>query len=424
MADESKIALPQAAPTGAPAPTPGSVKMEGVKSIIGGVDIASVTGTGDLYVKMASRLVEHADNLVAHAEALAAIWRGPNADLSLQAFSQLHTATTTISTNVAAAGETYKWLGTTILPFYKDSAQNMTDGFIRTDGDDENARQLLDRMNDRVAEANNGLPNQLTVVFPEVKGMTPPDDGMGVPPSPGGYTPSGIPGPKEGGLWTPGGYDEGLYAGVPTGPEAPTVPAGPGGPTVPGGLNPVNPGPGGLGPTNPGGPGGLGPMNPGNVIGPGLPGNGTDLASSLPYQGPNQNAFNLTPTGPTPGLPGNGPTTLPSGPGPLTAPAPSPGHAPSTPAGPRGVPVRTTPGGMPRTALSQGPNGVIGGTQGQSALASRSGQQAGMRGGMLGGSRGGGSGPGEGEEHTRTTWLSEDEEVWGTDADVPPSVIG
>jgi len=42
---------------------------------------------------------------------------------------------------------------------------------------------------------------------------------------------------------------------------------------------------------------------------------------------------------------------------------------------------------------------------------------------MLGGARGGGTADG-GEEHLRSTWLSEDEDVWGADADVPPPVIG
>jgi len=35
-----------------------------------------------------------------------------------------------------------------------------------------------------------------------------------------------------------------------------------------------------------------------------------------------------------------------------------------------------------------------------------------------------GGGSGDDEERERSTWLTEDEDVWGGDTDVPPPVIG
>ncbi|MEO3787016.1 hypothetical protein ABGB12_27140 [Actinocorallia sp. B10E7] len=418
MGDEVKLHRPQAVQAGSPAPTPASVDMEQVKSIISAVDIANVTQTGELYLKMAARFDEHAANLVAHAEAIAGIWRGKPADSALDAMAKLHNAATTISANTTEAGNTYQWLGTTILPFYKDSAQDMTDGFVRTDSDDERARELLDRMNDRVTEANNGLPSQLVVTLPVVD-SSPRKQEENWPGNPVASSPYG---PYDGGngpngdygSWAPEQYDDDPYGGNPggTGPGGPSYPDS-GGPKMPGGPgNPEIPsGPGG---TTPNGPGGSGV----NVIG-----NDTDLAGTGPNPGPGtgQNPFNLNPTGP-----GNGLPSQPAGPSPY-----GPGGYPGL-TGPGGGPTTRGPSGLstPRTGLPQSPGGpgrgVIGAANGESALARNAAQQMAARGqaGMpIGGARGGGAG-GDGEEHTRTTWLSEDEEVWGGDADVPPAVIG
>jgi len=41
---------------------------------------------------------------------------------------------------------------------------------------------------------------------------------------------------------------------------------------------------------------------------------------------------------------------------------------------------------------------------------------------MMGGAPAGHGGAEEGETHS--TWLNEDEDVWGTESDAPPSVLG
>jgi hypothetical protein len=50
-----------------------------------------------------------------------------------------------------------------------------------------------------------------------------------------------------------------------------------------------------------------------------------------------------------------------------------------------------------------------------------------MRGGFTGGmpmGMGGGNQGGKGEERERQAWLSEDQDVWGSDDDITPPIIG
>jgi hypothetical protein len=70
--------------------------------------------------------------------------------------------------------------------------------------------------------------------------------------------------------------------------------------------------------------------------------------------------------------------------------------------------------------MGAGPGAFGPGALGKNALGGKGGM-AGM--GMpMGGARGGGSG--DQNEHERSTWLTEDEDVWGGDDDTAPPVIG
>ncbi|TDB75716.1 hypothetical protein E1264_39440 [Actinomadura sp. KC216] len=182
-------------------------------------------------------------------------------------------------------------------------------------------------------------------------------------------------------------------------PDAPGLGGGPGSPTMPGGGAPPGGGlgdvPGGPGqiPDGPGGPGHI-PGGPGDTPGGpgGVPGGGTDLAS-LPGSGP--------------GLGGGG---LGGG----------PGGAPSLGAGGMGGGsgvLGASPGG-----LGVGPGNRIGGPGEQgSRVGAGKGGMSGM--GMPMGAGAGGR-SGDGNEHERSTWLSEDKDVWGGDDDAAPPVIG
>jgi len=81
-------------------------------------------------------------------------------------------------------------------------------------------------------------------------------------------------------------------------------------------------------------------------------------------------------------------------------------------AGARGAGSGGKPGGVP--------GGVAGGT-GAGGKGAGAGGRMGM-GGMPMGAGGGHGAGGEGSDHS--TWLNEDEDVWGTDSDAPPPVLG
>lgn len=194
-------------------------------------------------------------------------------------------------------------------------------------------------------------------------------------------------------------WNEGL-----SGSEYDGSPGGPG----PGGPGPGLPGPGGPGPglpdPGPGGPGpGLpdpGPGSPGpGVPGPGVPGPGVPGPG-----GP----------GPGPGSPGPGGTGLDTssslaGIGPGGGPGPG-AAAPGGAAG--GLPSGGAGSGL---AGAGGPGGPTGGVSG----AAGGGAGRGVGPGMMG--MGPGRGQGDSDENERSTWLSEDEDVWDGE-DVPPDL--
>ncbi|MBA9003182.1 hypothetical protein [Thermomonospora cellulosilytica] len=196
-------------------------------------------------------------------------------------------------------------------------------------------------------------------------------------------------------------------------------------PTSPGG-GPSMPGPGGPGNTGtsdlPGGPTSPGDSQPqgfDGVIdgrdftdptspdgaGPGgsdLVGSGANGGSSLAGLGPGGGTGLGLPGGPG-GGPGLGAGGLPGG----------PGGAPGGLAGPGGM-----PGAVPGGPGALGRGGVIGGPGGLGA--GRGGY------GAMGMPMGAGAGAGKGgnsEERERTTWLTEDEEVWLGEDGVGPGVI-
>lgn len=238
------------------------------------------------------------------------------------------------------------------------------------------AEDAMNAINNGTKESNNNFPTGIVQDMPEANpnlwDKEPPGGGGKPPGSPkmpgGGGPPGGGPGGIPGG---PGGPPE--IPGGPGGPGDP--PGGPGGPGIPPG------GPGGPG-IPPGGPGG--PEFPGGGGGPG----GTDLAS-MPGGGPGLGG----------GGGGLGAGGVGGGPGSLGA-------------GGAGV----GPGGM-----GAGPGGGIAGGPGAFGKGAGKGGMTGMGMPMGAGARGGG---GDGNEHERSTWLTEDEDVWGGDDDAAPPVIG
>jgi hypothetical protein len=217
----------------------------------------------------------------------------------------------------------------------------------------------------------------------------------------------------------PGATQAGLHDPAAPWTPTPTMPTGtnPGGGSLPGGgglPDGTLPGGGGMPGGNPPGTGGLGTGPHGTGLpGTGLPGTGlpgtdtpgTGLAGA--GDGGLVGAGGLGPGAGGLGSGAGGVGGLGSGPG----------------AGGLG---RGLGGGVPGAGGLGGMMPMGGGAGGGRGGAGRPGGRGGARG--LGGGAGMGMMPGagahggaEGEDHT--TWLEEDEDVWGTDSDAPPSVL-
>jgi hypothetical protein len=324
--------------------------------------LAAMSGASGLSADMATRLnriqVDIAD-----------AWGGENAEKALEVLGKVQDNASTLGEDASAvhsalSGFQGKWESAKVEAEGLDGG-----GMVDMNNDDTEAKALIARIVEDYETAVRSMPNVISwheVLQNDQHGPGPGPGPGGPGPGPGGPGPGpGGPGPGPG-VPGPGGPGPGV-----PGPEVP----GPGvpGPEVPG---PGVPGPGGPGPGGEFGPGGSGP------------GTGYDSSSQLAGLGPGG--------GPGPGGPG------PGGPGP-GGPGPGGGLA--------GGGVGPGPAGGPA-----GPGGV----------------------GGVGGAVGGGVGPGRGagpgmmpvmgqggqndeQETERSTWLSEDEDVWGGE-DLPPQL--
>jgi hypothetical protein len=258
---------------------------------------------------------------------------------------------------------------------------SMVTGFLANNmGAGEAMHQVnvgTEQSNDRFPE---GIRQDMPQTNPNVRDNTP-----GPPDTPGGPGSPEMPG---------GGMPPGGPGGMPPGGPGGMPPGGPGTGDLPGGMPPGGPGGGPGGPDIPGGPGGIpggpgggpgGPDLPGGGVGGGPGGLGSDLASM-------------------PG--GGGGGGVPSG-------------MPGGGAGLGGGAPGGMPGGAPGAGL--GSAGGPGAFPGAGAFG-----KGGMGGGMpMGMPMGAGAGGGGNDnERERSTWLTEDEDVWGGNDDTAPPVIG
>ncbi|TDD32528.1 WXG100 family type VII secretion target [Actinomadura sp. KC06] len=388
-------------------PTEWDGGIDEMNQILNATDPQKVMDAGTHYTAAAQKFQNAAGILRREKAALAGVWKGEDADATTEQMERLHQSATGMQEVAQTTGKALSDHGTK-LDWYKrhqpgkgfignisyDDAgvvaagtmvagpaggmialggKKLGEAFGLIDSAEEKAAQEhMKRLGERTVEANRAMPEKISTNMPEtnITSKVPTND------IPGG---GGITNPGGGG----GGGSIPGTGGMPGGGGS--IPGGGGSGNIPGGGGSI---PGGGG-SIPGGGGG------GSI--PGGGGSGSDLAGLPPGGGGGAG----DPFGRT-GLGGGG---MPGG-----------GGGGSIPGG----------GGLGAGGLA---GGMPGGAAGGGAGAGRGGGRAGSagRGGMggmpMGGGRGGG-GNGE-DEHERTTWLTEDEDVWGgNDDDTAPPVIG
>ena len=325
-------------------------------------------------------------------------WQGDTAKGALDIVAAMHTDASQISTSAARCASALaqfqqQWTSA------RSQALNLYEGVLGTGLNEDNGqahtifREFCQAMSDRMHD----MPGTLTYH----DGLNPYEQyGGGTGPGGSGYGGSGgsfgggggVPGGRYGGTGTVGSLDPGYphhpgSTGNGGGPGTVTpAPGAPGGPGGPGGY-PGFPGPGGG--SGSGAPGG---SWPGGAGGAGL-GSGTTTLSG--YSGPDGGTSGIGGAGGGGfGIPGGG------GAGGIGAAGALPGGA--LPGGGAGVTGNASGGIVPMATV--GPAGVGGGSGG-----TRAGVMP-MRGG-----RGG-----EDADRDRSTWLDEDDDVWGAAEGLPP----
>jgi hypothetical protein len=352
---------------GAPTGDPSSYGDIGkIRALLTATDANAIKDAGAAYLA-ASQHLESLYGVISRAsKILADVWEDEASTATQKTLRELQATAEELHSATAKVGGTLDWYGSEILPWYVKHKPDT--GLIKDGGDDKYAREYMQRLNRRIAEAWTRLPDSVTVH--SVRDVEQLDDPTrqpstgGVPTSgpnaPGsGASPSGSPGYHRplAGAMSPNSID---------GPQN--------------GNNPV--------PTagRPSAPGGV-------VMGTELAGAGGNNVTGSPFGG------------------------APTGPGG----APSPFDA----VGPGG-----SPGAMPGVGPGAGPLGPMGGRPGVPGRdAFGSGSRGGAAspgkgtGPMSPGGTGGGKRDDRQEERRREFWLAEDRENWNGDPAVAP-VIG
>ena len=238
-------------------------------------DPSLVSESGRAHTAASEALADIADSLVKHVQVLTEAWGGTAAQAAVTGFGQLHRTAIGLAQASAQTGAVLSWLGETILPFYKNykapalSIVGHIEAAIGHNPSDIAAQQVLERLNNRLVEANANLPPSVSKNLPGGIGPAPAPSVSGSGPGAAG---AGAAAGAVGGLaGAAGGGASGLASGG-TGGATGSLGGGPHG--SPGATTTLASAPGGgaPGPVTPGGPG-TGGSAPGPVT-PGGPGSG------------------------------------------------------------------------------------------------------------------------------------------------------
>ena len=358
-----------------------------------------VSESGSAHTQASQLLHQIAEDLVTHAQVLQENWSGTAATAALGNLQMLHTTAMSLAVASAKTGAVLTWMGG-LLPYYKSyqapalSLVGHIEAALGDNPQDKAAQAVLTRFNNRLVQANDNLPSDVSKDLPgntsgeELRLGSGPGGGVAAGAAAagaavggaagsvgagtggtGGATGVGATGPGGGTTGVPGGS-----TGTPGAPPSDRLQSAPGGGST-GGVTPGTPGTGAGGPA-PGDPGAGG----GGGL-PGLPGGAPPPGDSVP--------------------PGDGPPGD-TGVGVAGDPAPADGVPPGDLPGSVGVGVGdgVNPGDPALAGDGIGTDGVVGAAPGDTAVIGSDGMIGAGPGGVGGqgadGFTEGGSGFGDG----------------------------
>jgi uncharacterized protein YukE len=404
-----------------------------VKQLVQMLDPKRIEKAGNAYVDAGAAMALLEDDLMEMARQMATCWEGKASVEAQKAIQVIHASVRELQRRLFHMGRPLENLGQNVLPRHKQFIDNdgftswsnnsftgddsmpgtydVMDGGAEWGSQDELAGKHLAILNKDFAETFHLLPESIHNELPELKDPEIPTfTGVGGPGGPGGV-PGGLPGGVPGGFpgggagisargVDPGDFDSGLPpVGVPPGATPPgNLPSGVpnGAAAIPGTPAPGQPGvpdPSSVPPAPPA------PTAPAVGTVPD-PGRSTTLADAAPR-------FDV-PTAPTaPAVPGPAtPPTVPSAQYPLRI---SP-YENGTPYGHPGMPSGVSTGVGTGGGSGTSNNAPLRGAPGGSAV-------GGAPFMPMGGMGGGGGGGGEQQDREASTWLKEDDDVWGLQSD-------
>jgi uncharacterized protein YukE len=362
-----------------PAGNVAGLTMETVRERFRSTSPQTVAEAGHAYAAAASKLAEAQKEIAEAVKYLGDRWKGPAATEALQVLNKFRSAAEELVAKTGQTGKALQLYGEKILPWYQRHLPE--DGFINDDGDDKYAQKLMARLNLRIAQTYDGFPKHVKYSPLDIRAAA---DGTGALGSAGGSGSGSVSGRvSREGHQVPSSSGIGRGNGWPPGAE------GSDGTGLQGGRD-------GTGVQGVGDGAGSAPVD-------GMKsGDGTDLA----------------------GVPSTGGGA--AGPG---APLGSGGGA--DPGGVGGRAVGGGPGPIPPTSMRSG--GALPSVPGRGLGAESWGRGGRLRPGTIGtGSTisgapmapGSGTGQSKEQERERTTWLTEDRDVWDDDDAAVPPVIG
>ena len=138
-----------------------------------------VSESGRAHTAASEVLADIADSLVKHVQVLNEAWSGTAAQAAVTGFQQLHQTAIGLAQASAKTGAVLSWLGETILPFYKNykapalSVIGHIEAAVGHNPSDIAAQQVLERLNNRLAQANANLPPSVSKNLPAALGAVP-----------------------------------------------------------------------------------------------------------------------------------------------------------------------------------------------------------------------------------------------------------
>ncbi len=147
-----------------------------IEELFSYLDPGAAAQAGAAHTAAGQTLASIADDLIKHAQVLNENWSGTSAQSAMGSFQQLHQTAVGLAQASAKTGAVLTWLGETILPYYKNY-QAPSNGIV---GDLESlvghnpqnsaAQAVMERLNNRLTQANVGLPPSVSVSLPGNQG--------------------------------------------------------------------------------------------------------------------------------------------------------------------------------------------------------------------------------------------------------------